>query len=122
MTGLHATFIAGPVGEAVARGVLRTAAVMHTHGGRARAIESGELHVDVAFVAAPAADSYGNVNGVDGPSACGTLGYAVADATCADWVVAVTDHLVPIRPVQSRSVRTTSTSSFRSTPSAIHRG
>jgi citrate lyase subunit alpha / citrate CoA-transferase len=95
VTGLHATFIAGPVGEAVARGALKGVAIMHTHGGRVRAIESGELHVDVAFVAAPTADVYGNINGVDGPSACGTLGYAVADAACADRVVAITDHLVP---------------------------
>src|SRR3712207_8800626 len=37
--------------------------------------ESGDVHIDVAFVAAPTADTYGNLNGVEGPSACGTLGY-----------------------------------------------
>jgi citrate lyase subunit alpha / citrate CoA-transferase len=93
--GIRATFIAGPVGEAVARGLLARPVVMYTHGGRARAIESGDLHIDVAFVAAPTADSYGNLNGVDGPSACGVLGYAMADVPYADRVVAVTDHLVP---------------------------
>jgi citrate lyase subunit alpha / citrate CoA-transferase len=37
---------------------------------------------------------YGNINGVEGKSACGTLGYAAVDVRCADWVVAVTDNLV----------------------------
>ena len=66
-----------------------------THGGRARAIESGDLHIDVAFVGAPTADAYGNINGVEGVSACGSLGYAAVDVECADRVVAVTDNLVP---------------------------
>ncbi|MBL8539706.1 MAG: citrate lyase subunit alpha [Betaproteobacteria bacterium] len=95
VTGLCATYIAGPVGEAIAHGALARPIVMYTHGGRARAIEAGDLHIDVAFVAAPTADTYGNINGVDGVSACGTLGYAATDVRYADWVVAVTDHLVP---------------------------
>jgi len=69
--------------------------IMHTHGGRARAIEAGDLHIDIAFIGAPSADAYGNVNGVHGPAACGTLGYAMVDSRYADRVVAVTDHLVP---------------------------
>ena len=94
VAGLHATYIAGPLGEAISRGVLARPAVMTTHGGRARAIESGDVPIDVAFVAAPTADVYGNINGVGGPAACGTLGYAHVDAACARRVVAVTDHLV----------------------------
>jgi citrate lyase subunit alpha/citrate CoA-transferase len=66
-----------------------------THGGRARRIESGDTRIDVAFIAAPSADDYGNINGVDGPSACGSLGYAFPDSENADQVVAVTDNLVP---------------------------
>src|SRR5215212_9685975 len=88
-------YMSGPVAEAVVRGWLATPAVMQTHGGRARAIESGEVHIDVAFVAAPTADSYGNLNGVDGKSACGTLGYPMTDVRYADRVVAITDNLVP---------------------------
>lgn len=93
--GLHTAYMSGPVAHAVSRGMLKRPAVMHTHGGRARSIESGELRIDVAFIAAPTADSSGNMNGVDGKSACGTLGYAVADAHFAACVVAVTDNLVP---------------------------
>jgi citrate lyase subunit alpha/citrate CoA-transferase len=102
VTGIHTGYMSGPVAEAVSRGALDKAVVMQTHGGRARAIECGDLHVDVAFIAAPTADTYGNINGVNGQSACGTLGYAFADAMYADWVVAVTDNLVsyPACPIE----------------------
>ena len=95
VTGIATGYMAGPVAEAVVRGWLATPAVMQTHGGRARAIESGDVHIDVAFVAAPTADTYGNLNGVDGKSACGTLGYPMVDVRYADRVVAITDNLVP---------------------------
>ena len=68
---------------------------MQTHGGRARAIEAGEICIDTAFIAAPAADAFGNINGVDGPSACGSFGYPIVDAAHARHVVAITDNLVP---------------------------
>ncbi len=75
--------------------------VIRTHGGRVRAIESGELKIDVAFLGAPTCDSYGNINGTQGPAACGSLGYAMVDARMADTVIAITDNLVdhPICPV-----------------------
>ena len=77
------------------------------HGGRARAIECGQLKIDVAFIAAPASDPYGNINGVTGPTACGSLGYAFPDAEYADHVVAVTDHLeaYPLSPVSIPQTR-----------------
>lgn len=95
VSGLSATYISGPVGEALSRGVLSRPARMYTHGGRARAIESGDLHLHTAFVAAPAADDFGNLNGSDGKEPCGTLGYPMVDVQYADTVVAVTDTLVP---------------------------
>jgi citrate lyase subunit alpha / citrate CoA-transferase len=95
VTGIYANYISGPVAEAISKGYLKKCAVMQTHGGRPRAIESGDLHIDVAFIAAPTADTYGNINGVMGKSACGALGYAVSDAEYADKVVAITDNLVP---------------------------
>lgn len=95
VTGVYANYMSGPVAEAISKGYLKKCAVMHTHGGRPRAIESGDLHIDAAFIAAPTADTYGNINGVQGKSACGALGYAVTDAEYADKVVAITDNLVP---------------------------
>lgn len=85
----------GPIGEFVSRGGMKEIAILRSHGGRVRAIEDGDLHIDVAFIAAPTADEYGNCNGLYGPSACGPLSYAVADAQYADKVIVLTDNLVP---------------------------
>jgi len=102
VTGIYANYISGAVAEAISKGELKYPAVMHTHGGRARAIESGDLHIDVAFIASPACDEYGNINGVEGQSACGSLGYAIPDAMYSEKVVAVTDNLVayPACPIE----------------------
>lgn len=88
-------YMSGPVADAVSAGALPVPVVMQTHGGRAAAIESGRLAIDVAFVAAPAADEAGNLSGAIGRAACGPLGYARVDAEHAQRVVAVTDSLVP---------------------------
>lgn len=66
-----------------------------SHGGSPRAIESGDLHIDVSFIASPTCDEQGNINGTQGPSACGYLSYIYPDAQYADVVVAITDNLVP---------------------------
>jgi len=95
VTGVNTAYMVGPVAQAISRGALPTPAIMYTHGGRARALEAGDLHIDVAFIAAPTSDACGNINGVEGRSACGSLGYAAVDVRCADCVVAITDHLAP---------------------------
>ncbi|MCJ2091622.1 citrate lyase subunit alpha [Methylobacterium sp. J-072] len=95
VTGLAASTIYGPLAKAVSHGILARPVLMYTHGGRARCIESGDLRIDVAFVAAPTADAYGNLTGAVGRAACGPLGYAVTDAQGAERVVAITDTLVP---------------------------
>lgn len=95
VTGIYTAYMSGPVAKAISNGVLKKPVVMHTHGGRSRLIESGDLHIDIAFIASPASDEYGNINGLVGPAACGALGYAVADAEYADITVAITDNLVP---------------------------
>jgi len=92
--------INGPIGRRVSRGVFKSPVILRSHGGRARAMEAGDLKVDVAFLAAPAADCYGNISGTGGPSSCGALGYAMTDAWHAEHVVALTDNLVeyPVAP------------------------
>lgn len=86
--------IRGKVGDVVSKGKLKTPAIIRSHGGRPRAIEAGEVHIDIAFVAAPTSDCVGNSRGVGGKSDCGSLGYAMTDAKYADHVVVVTDCLV----------------------------
>ena len=92
--GIQTSGIRGRMGEVVSAGKLKTPAIIRSHGGRPRAIEAGEVHIDIAFVAAPTADCVGNCRGVGGKSDCGSLGYAMTDAKYADHVVVVTDCLV----------------------------
>ena len=92
---ISTSYVSGPVGEAISRGLLPNPAWLTTHGGRARAIASGEMPIDVAFVAASAADDMGNLTGRTGRAPFGTLGYPMVDVDHAAKVVAVTDTLVP---------------------------
>ncbi|MBA4293590.1 citrate lyase subunit alpha [bacterium] len=84
----------GPLGDYASGGRMRGLAVLRSHGNRYRSIQDGDVHVDVAVIAAPASDHFGNCTGALGPSACGGLGFAMADAEYADRVIVVTDHLV----------------------------
>ncbi len=85
----------GPLGDYCSRGRMRGLGVLRSHGGRWQAIQDGEVRIDVAVIAAPSADSFGNCDGSHGPSACGSLGFALADSIYADHVIVVTDNLVP---------------------------
>jgi len=93
VTKVITSYISGPVAKAISEGKCRDVCIISTHGGRPRAILEGELSIDVAFIAAPGVDHDGNLTGSDGPSACGVLGYAVADAQMANKVVAITDYI-----------------------------
>ena len=95
ITSIRSSGVRGKIGEAISTGKLKNLAVMCSHGGRVRAIESGEVHIDIAFIGAPSADEYGNLRANGGKSNCGVLSYAMADAQYADKVVAITDTLVP---------------------------
>ncbi|MEJ2068254.1 MAG: citrate lyase subunit alpha, partial [Deltaproteobacteria bacterium] len=85
----------GEFGRLVSSGrYLKTPMKIRSHGGRVRAIEAGDIKIDVAFIGAPSADKLGNLNGLYGPSACGTINFSFADANFADNVIAITDNLV----------------------------
>jgi citrate lyase subunit alpha/citrate CoA-transferase len=92
----------GPLGKFVTEGHMKGVAVLRSHGGRVQSIQDGEVHIDIAVIAAPSADKFGNANAVHGSSACGVLGYAKADYQHADKVIVVTDNLVdfPCMPMQ----------------------
>jgi citrate lyase subunit alpha/citrate CoA-transferase len=85
----------GPLGDYCSHGHMRGMGVLRSHGGRWQAIQDGEVHIDIAVIAAPTADPFGNADGSHGPSACGSLGFALADSMYADHVIVVTDNLVP---------------------------
>jgi citrate lyase subunit alpha/citrate CoA-transferase len=85
----------GPLGRYCSEGKMKRTAVLRSHGGRYQAIQDGEVKIDIAVIGAGSADAFGNANGVYGPSASGSLGFAVADAQYADKVIVVTDNVVP---------------------------
>jgi citrate lyase subunit alpha/citrate CoA-transferase len=85
----------GPLGKYTSQGKMQGLGVLRSHGGRWQAIQDGEVHIDIAVIAAPTADPFGNATGSHGPSACGSLGFALADSIFADHVIVVTDNLVP---------------------------
>ncbi|HEB83663.1 MAG TPA: citrate lyase subunit alpha [Bacteroidetes bacterium] len=85
----------GPLGDYASRGKMRGMGVLRSHGGRWQAVQDGEVHIDIAIIAAPTADAFGNATGDRGPSACGLLGFALVDSLYADRVIVVTDNLVP---------------------------
>jgi len=92
----------GPLGRFVSEGKMKGTAVLRSHGGRVQAIQDGEVKIDIAVLAAPSADSFGNARGTGGESACGVLGYGKADSMYASKVIVVTDNLVdlPCLPVE----------------------
>lgn len=94
VTGIETDYMGGIVGRAVSQGILKKPVTFRTHGGRPADIISGRSPIDVAFIAAPTSDPMGNCSGKYGKSACGSLGYAFADAMYAKKSVVITDNLV----------------------------
>ncbi len=92
----------GPLGRFVSEGRMKGTAVLRSHGGRVQAIQDGEVQIDIAVLAAPSADSFGNARGTGGNSACGVIGYGKTDSMYATKVIIVTDNLVemPCYPME----------------------
>ncbi|MGM9641277.1 MAG: citrate lyase subunit alpha [Faecousia sp.] len=103
VTGIQTNYMAAGLGRAISQGCMEKPVQFRTHGGRPSDISLGRTPIDVAFIAAPAADPMGNCSGKYGKSACGSLGYAFADAMYAKKVVVITDNLVPY-PLQDWSI------------------
>ena len=91
---IEASGIRGQLGDAVIKGIMDIPVILRPHGARPRAIEAGDMEIDLAFIGASSADACGNATGLTGPNACGALGYSFIDARCAARVVIVTDNLV----------------------------
>lgn len=98
VTRITTSYMTGPLADSVRAGALLNPVRMQSHGGRAHAVASVRLPIDVAFIAAPAADAAGNLSGATGPEACGPLGYAMVDAAHARHVVALSDHITKTLP------------------------
>ncbi len=86
--------INGVVGDYVSKHPLPYPVILRSHGGRWGAVKTGELSVDIAVLAASAADEKGNCTGIIGESAFGPLVYSQIDALRARKVIIVTDTIV----------------------------
>jgi len=85
----------GVVGDFISKNnPLKAPVILRSHGGRWAAVRSGELHPDIAVIAASGSDDRGNATGVLGKSAFGNIAYSQSDAWQADKVIIVTDNLV----------------------------
>ncbi|MBN1274431.1 MAG: hypothetical protein JXB26_19390 [Candidatus Aminicenantes bacterium] len=87
LSGLYGN-IYRKIGEYVMNGeLLPWVTVGFSHGNRVRKLQTGEVHVDVAFAPVPIADIYGNANGIFGKEEqlCGPLGLVAADSEYADF-------------------------------------
>ncbi|MDL2211966.1 citrate lyase subunit alpha [Erysipelotrichaceae bacterium OttesenSCG-928-M19] len=94
VTSIYAAYISGEVADCISAGYLKNPVYLHSHGARARLLLNKEVTIDLAFIAAPSVDKSSNINGSEGPSSCGVLGYAYADALVAKTVVAITDNII----------------------------
>jgi len=85
----------GVVGDFISKNnPLKAPVILRSHGGRWSAVKRGELHPNIAVIAASSADIRGNSTGVLGKSAFGNIAYSQVDAWHADKVIIVTDNLV----------------------------
>jgi citrate lyase subunit alpha/citrate CoA-transferase len=84
----------GPLGRFTSEGKMQGMGVLRSHGGRYQAIQDGEVQIDIAVIGAGCADPFGNANGLEGPSASGLLGFALADSQYAEKVIVATDNMV----------------------------
>ncbi|MDF7638987.1 citrate lyase subunit alpha [Lactobacillus sp. ESL0791] len=94
VTNIVSSGMRGSLGDFISHGGLKNPVIFRSHGNRARAIEEGDIKIDIAFLGVPISDPAGNANGQDGNAVFGSLGYALIDAQYADKVVLLTDNVV----------------------------
>lgn len=94
VVGIQTSGVRGRIGEVISAGKLASPAIIRSHGGRPRAVEAGEVHIDIAFLAASSSDCYGNSSGIGGKNNFGSMGFGIHDSHYADHTVIITDTLV----------------------------
>ncbi|WP_423253548.1 citrate lyase subunit alpha [Melissococcus plutonius] len=95
ITSVTSSGMRGSLGEFISHGGMENPVILRSHGNRPRAIETGQIKIDVAFLGVPTTDEYGNANATSGKTIFGSLGYAKVDAQYANKVILITDNLVP---------------------------
>jgi len=93
ITQIYTSGMRGKLAEAISNGLMEKPVHIHSHGGRVKLIQSGEINIDIAFLAVSSSDEFGNANGTSGKSRCGSLGYAMVDAQYAKKVILLTQEI-----------------------------
>lgn len=104
ITQIYTSGMRGKLAEEISYGLMENPVHIHSHGGRVHLIQSGEIKIDVAFLAVSTSDEFGNANGMSGATQCGSLGYAMVDAQYANKVVLLTEEMRPF-PNYPASIR-----------------
>ena len=105
ITNIYTSGMRGKLADALSHGLMKNPVHIHSHGGRVKLIQKGEIKIDVAFLGVSSADEFGNANGVSGKSRCGALGYAMVDAQYAKTVVLLAEEIVEYPNVHPASIR-----------------
>lgn len=85
-------YLNGPVSKTINDIGILGELKMQTHGGRARSILEGHNQIDIAYLAVPYCDEFGNAIGYKGKNKCGSLGYAIPDSIKAKYTVLISDE------------------------------
>lgn len=101
---IYTSGMRGKLADAISNGLMEEPVQIHSHGGRVKLIQEGELNIDVAFLGVPCCDEFGNASGTQGHSVCGSLGYAMVDAQFAHQVVLLSEEIVAF-PHMPASIR-----------------
>ncbi|SUO93325.1 citrate lyase subunit alpha [Suttonella ornithocola] len=92
---IYTSGLRGKLAEFISHGNMSEPVEIHSHGGRVQLMQVKEIVPDIAFLAVPICDSFGNASGAFGRNICGSLGYAQTDATFAKKVVLITEEIAP---------------------------
>lgn len=99
--GVQTSGVRGRIGEVISAGKLAKPAIIRSHGSRPRAVEAGEVHIDIAFLAAASSDRCGNAKGTGGKNNFGSMGFGIHDSHYADHTIIITDTLADFPNIPS---------------------
>ena len=68
---IYTSGMRGKLAEAISHGLMKEPVQIHSHGGRVKLLQDGELNIDVAFLGVSCSDAFGNASGTQGKSSCG---------------------------------------------------
>lgn len=108
ITNVVTDYMKGPFADCISDGKLDGVCLLQSHGGRARAVSTGELKIDVAFIGAAIGNTKGDLSGRQIEGGCGPLGYPAVDASVANYTVGlvhkVTEDELPLVDIPGKFV------------------